>query len=59
MILAEQSFWGYVSASYVLVFGAVAVYAGRTILRGRKVAQRIPADQRRWLSGSTKVEERP
>lgn len=48
-VLAEQQFWAYVSAAYVVVFLTVAVYAARTVVRGRKLAHRLPPDQRRWM----------
>ena len=49
-MLAEQSFWGYVIAAYALVFGVVGVYAARTIARGRKLIQRLPPGERRWMA---------
>jgi heme exporter protein D len=41
--------WGYVTAAYVLVLGPMAAYAVRTVLRGRKLARQLPAEDRRWL----------
>jgi heme exporter protein CcmD len=41
--------WGYVTASYGLVLGSMAAYAVWTIRRGRRLARRLPAEDRRWL----------
>ena len=41
--------WGYVIASYVLVLGSMAAYAVWTIRRGRRLARRLPVEDRRWL----------
>ena len=53
-VLAVQSFWGYVIGAYVVVFGVIGLYAARTISRGRKLAARLPADQRRWIGSGSK-----
>lgn len=44
-----MSHWGYITAGYVITFGLLALYAVRTILRGRRLSRRLPAEDRRWL----------
>jgi CcmD family protein len=39
---------GYVVAGYAVVFGAVGVYAVRLVLRGRRLARRLPPDDIPW-----------
>ncbi len=44
-----QNPWPFVIAGYVIMaLGLVAVGA-QTIIRGRRLAQRVPPDQQRWL----------
>ena len=40
---------GFILGSYVLTFGAVALFAWRTIRSGRKLAEQIPDDEKYWL----------
>ncbi len=41
--------WGYVTAGYVIVFATLALYALRTVFRGRHLARRVPPGERRWM----------
>ena len=40
--------WGYVISAWVIVLGGLAVYAVRTILRGRALSRQVPPEKRRW-----------
>lgn len=40
--------WPYVIASWVIVLGSLAAYAGITVLRGRRLSRRVPPERRRW-----------
>ncbi|HYF46835.1 MAG TPA: hypothetical protein VD926_11535 [Acidimicrobiales bacterium] len=39
---------GYAVAGYVITGGGLAVYAVWTLLRGRNLSARVPAERRRW-----------
>ena len=41
---------GYVLGAWGLVLGTGALYAVRLVRRGRKLAARVPAGRRRWMS---------
>lgn len=41
--------WGYVIAAWSITFGAIALYAVVTILRGRSLSRRVPPEDRRWM----------
>ncbi len=41
--------WSYVAAGYVIVFATLALYAVRTVTRGRRLARRLPSEERRWM----------
>lgn len=41
--------WAYVSGAYGLVVASLVAYAGLTIARGRKLAKRLPPEDRRWM----------
>ncbi|HEY2811980.1 MAG TPA: hypothetical protein VGJ03_00810 [Acidimicrobiales bacterium] len=41
--------WGYVTVGYVLVFVVLAVYAVRTLLKGRALSKQVPPESRRWM----------
>lgn len=41
--------WGYVTVGYVLVFLVLAVYAVRTLLKGRTLSKQVPPENRRWM----------
>lgn len=41
--------WRYVLGSYVLVVGLLVGYVAWVILRARRVARHLPADERTWL----------
>ena len=40
--------WPYVIASWVFVFGALAVFAAVTVVRGRRLSRQVPPEHRRW-----------
>lgn len=40
---------GYVFAGYGIVLGTLAVYAVRTVLRGRALSKQVPPEDRRWM----------
>jgi hypothetical protein len=39
---------GFIIGSYVLTFGAIAVYAWRVLRRSRKITSRLPDDAKTW-----------
>ena len=39
----------YIIACWSIVLGVLAFYAITTVLRGRRLAKRVPATQRRWI----------
>ena len=41
---------GYLIAGWSISLGALAVYAFRVTARGRRLAARVPADRRRWMT---------
>lgn len=41
---------GYVLGAWGLVLGTGALYAAYLMRRGRKLASRVPAERRRWMS---------
>lgn len=45
-----MSDWGYVIAGWAVVVGGLALYAGSIVVRGRRLAGRVPADRRRWMA---------
>jgi hypothetical protein len=42
----------YILACWLIVFVTLAVYAGATLARGRRLARRVPAGERRWSESS-------
>lgn len=48
LILAASE-WTYVTWSYLVVVGVLVVFAGWTILRGRRLGRQLPPEERRWL----------
>lgn len=40
--------WPYVAASWAIVFGAMGGYALVTVVRGRRLSRKVPAEKRRW-----------
>jgi hypothetical protein len=48
-VVAASSGWGYVVAGYVVTLGGIAAYAGRTLLRGRRLSKQVPPEARRWM----------
>jgi hypothetical protein len=40
--------WGYVIAAWVIVFGGLAGYSVRTVLRGRSLSRQVRPEKRRW-----------
>lgn len=41
---------GYLIAGWSIGLGALAAYSFRLIARGRRIAARVPADRRRWMT---------
>lgn len=41
---------GYLVAGWGVSLGALAVYALRVTARGRRLAARVPAERRRWMT---------
>lgn len=39
---------GYVTAGWTIPLALLAVYAQRTIRRGRSLAEQVPPEERRW-----------
>jgi len=39
----------YIISAWLLVFTVLAVYAITTVLRGRRLAKRVPPGERRWV----------
>lgn len=39
---------GFIIGSYVLTFGAVALFSWRVLRRGRKLAARVPDEEKYW-----------
>lgn len=39
---------GYVAAGWTIPLAALALYAVRTVRRGRTLAERVPPEDRRW-----------
>ncbi|MCX7620875.1 MAG: hypothetical protein N2037_08550 [Acidimicrobiales bacterium] len=40
---------GYVIAAWAVVFGGLLVYALVTMARGRRLSDRVPPEERRWM----------
>lgn len=40
---------GFILGGYVLTFGVVALMAWRVLRSGRKLAQRVPDEEKYWL----------
>jgi hypothetical protein len=40
--------WGYVIASWIIVFGSIGAFSVVTILRGRRLSRQVPPEKRRW-----------
>ena len=39
----------YIISAWLIVMTVLAVYAITTVLRGRRLAKRVPANQQRWV----------
>ena len=39
---------GFIIGSYVITFGAVALFSWRVLRRGRKLAARVPDEEKYW-----------
>lgn len=52
MIVASSP-WVSVGLSYAIVLGSIALLALRSRQRGDRLAARIPAEQRRWMTDGT------
>jgi heme exporter protein D len=48
-VIVALSSWGSVAASYLVVFVALLILVVRSAQRGRKLAEQVPEDQRRWM----------
>lgn len=42
----------YIVAAWVIVFAVLAFYAVTTAMRGRRLAKRVPAGERRWVDAT-------
>jgi len=40
---------GFILGSYALTFGAVALFAWRTIRSGKRLAEQVPDEEKYWL----------
>ncbi|MEX1217036.1 MAG: hypothetical protein WEA11_00790 [Acidimicrobiales bacterium] len=40
--------WPYVAASWIFVFGGMGAYALVTVIRGRRLSQKVSPEKRRW-----------
>ena len=43
------SAWGSVAVAWIVVFASIAILTVRSAQRGRRLARRVPEDQRRWM----------
>jgi hypothetical protein len=41
--------WGYVIAGYGIILPSLAAYALFVVQRGRRLSERVPEDERRYL----------
>ena len=41
--------WKFVIAGYLIVCGSIALYAAWLVARGRKIAELVPEERRRFL----------
>lgn len=41
--------WNYVIAGYGVILPALALYAFSVVQRGRRLSERVPEDERRYL----------
>lgn len=49
VILAQATgTWPFVVAAWAIVMGGMGVYALVTVLRGRRLSTKVPAEKRRW-----------
>jgi hypothetical protein len=42
--------WTYVAVGYGLCVAGIAAYTVILLLRGRRLARKVPADEQRWMS---------
>jgi hypothetical protein len=42
--------WTYVAVGYGLCVAGIATYAATLLARGRRLARKVPPDERRWLT---------
>jgi hypothetical protein len=45
--------WTYVTVGYALCILGILAYTVTLMVRGRRLARRVPPDQRRWLTDET------
>lgn len=50
---ASMDSWSYIVAAWIVVVAALVVYAVGVVRRARSIAERVPADRRRWMSTSS------
>ena len=48
VVAAIEGTWPYVAAAWIVVFGAIAVFAIVTVVRGRRLSRQVPPERRRW-----------
>ena len=41
--------WWYITAAWVSTIGAVGVYAGLLLRKGRRLSRVVPPEDRRWM----------
>jgi hypothetical protein len=44
-----MSSWGWITTCYLLVFGAMGVYAARLMMKARELAKRVPDEDKPWV----------
>jgi hypothetical protein len=49
-VIALVDNWGYIAAAWIITAVVLATYAIVVIRRGRELAERVPPEQRRWMS---------
>jgi hypothetical protein len=42
--------WTYVAVGYGLCIAGIAAYTATLLMRGRRLARRVPPEERRWLA---------
>ena len=47
-VMSNSSQWPYVIISYVVTLGGVGLYTWRMLARARRLAKRVPPEERPW-----------